>query len=72
MRDGGFHCPLVHKVRAMKYVHSFKEVLYKCMVTVAEYLLFTESDQDFLVTSPYLGNCLRGGRGWQFDLSSEC
>lgn len=45
--DGGFHFPLVHKVRAVKYVHSFKKMLYKCMVTVAEYLLFTESDQDF-------------------------
>ena len=43
---------------SLQYVHSFDRMLYKCMVTVVEvveYLLFTESDQNFLVTSLCLG-----------------
>lgn len=53
--DGRLHSPLFHKVRTLKYVRSFEKMLYKCMVMVEEYLLFTESDQNFLVTSLCLG-----------------
>ena len=41
--------------QALKYVHSFEKMLCKCIATGEEYLLFTESDQNFLVTPPHLG-----------------
>lgn len=54
--DGGCHHPMVHRVTALKYVHSFEKMLYKGMATVEEHLLFTGSDQNFLMTSSCLGN----------------